>query len=102
MPAWIGLPGVSNPATLLTTSLRIGVGDSLRFLKNRSDIAVELLKAKNYEPNDLLFGLAPYLTDASYDIAGYHIYCFNQVERTEKWRHDFLGELNATHAEHSG
>ena len=95
LPAWIGLPGVSDRSTLLTTSLRIGVGDSLRYLKNHGRIAAQLLKSSSYKPDGLLFDLAPYLADPLYSIAGHHIYCFNQVERTEKWRHEFLDGLQA-------
>ncbi len=93
LPAWIGLPGVSDRSTLVTTSLRIGVGDSLRYLKNRGKIAVQLLKSSSYKPDELLFDLAPYLADPFYNIAGHHIYCFNQVERTEQWRDEFLAGL---------
>ncbi len=95
MPAWFGLPGVSDRNTLLKTSLRIGVGDSLRYLKNRGGIAAQLLKSKSYRPDELLFALAPYLSDPTFGIGGHHIYCFNQVERTEQWRHDFLTELQS-------
>lgn len=90
LPAWIGLPGVSNRGTLIKTSLRIGVGDSIRYLKNRGRIAAELLKSASYRPDDLLLDLAPFLVDPLYNIAGHHIYCFNQIERTEQWRHEFL------------
>ena len=95
LPAWIGLPGVSDRSTLVTTSLRIGVGDSLRYLKNRGKIAVQLLKSSSYKPDELLFDLAPYLADPFYNIAGHHIYCFNQVERTEQWRDEFLEGLQS-------
>ena len=98
LPAWIGLPGVSDRSTLVTTSLRIGVGDSLRYLKNRGRIAAQLLKSSSYKPDELLFGLAPYLADPLYDIVGHHLYCFNQVERTEKWRHEFLDGLQFNEA----
>ncbi len=40
------------------------------------------------------YDLAPYLADPAYGIRGHHIYCFNQVEKTEQWRHAFLGGLN--------
>lgn len=93
LPVWLGLPGVSNRAILMTTSLRIGVGDSLRYLKNRGKIAARLLKTRDYRPDDLLFGLAPYLSDPELDIRGHHIYCFNQVEKAEQWRNEFLAEL---------
>lgn len=96
LPAWIGLPGVSDRSTLITTSLRIGVGDSVRYLKNRGKIAARLLKSKTYRPDELLLDLAPYIADPAYGIAGHHIYCFNQVERAEQWRHEFLDALRDT------
>ncbi len=94
LPAWIGLPGVSDRSTLIKTSLRIGVGDSLRYLKHNSKIVAQLMKSKSYRPDDLLLELAPLIADPTYGIAGHHIYCFNQVARTEEWRHDFLDALN--------
>ena len=95
LPAWIGLPGASNRSTLVTTSLRIGVGDSLRYLRGRGRIAARLLKSSTYRPDELLVDMAPCLVDPIYDIAGFHIYCFNQVERTELWRHEFVDALLA-------
>ncbi|RLA33280.1 MAG: methylenetetrahydrofolate reductase [Gammaproteobacteria bacterium] len=95
LPAWIGLPGVADRSTLVKTSLRIGVGDSLRYLKNRGKIAANLLRSKSYRPDELLADLAPYIADPSYNIAGHHIYCFNQVESAEQWRHEFLDALQS-------
>jgi len=93
LPVWIGLPSVSNRASLMTTSLRIGVGNSLRYLKNHGNIAVQLLKTKEYRPDDLLIDLAPFISDPDLNIQGHHIYCFNQVAKAEQWRHDFLAAL---------
>lgn len=93
LPVWIGLPSVSDRATLMKTSLRIGVGNSLRYLKNHANIVVRLLKTKAYRPDDLLIDLAPHLADPLFDIRGHHIYCFNQVEQAEAWRHEFLEGL---------
>jgi methylenetetrahydrofolate reductase (NADPH) len=93
LPIWLGLPSVSNRASLMTTSLRIGVGNSLRYLKNHGSIAAKLLMKKEYRPDDLLFDLAPYLADPELTIEGHHIYCFNQVAKAEDWRHEFLAEL---------
>jgi methylenetetrahydrofolate reductase (NADPH) len=95
LPAWIGLPGVSDRSTLVTTSLRIGVGDSVRYLKNRGRIAARLLMSRTYRPDGLLTDLAPYIADPAYGIEGHHIYCFNQVERAEQWRHEFLDSLRS-------
>lgn len=93
LPVWLGLPSVSNRSTLMTTSLRIGVGNSLRYLKNHGKIAARLLKTKDYRPDDLLVDLAPYLADSDLNIRGHHIYCFNEVEKAEQWRRQFLLDL---------
>jgi methylenetetrahydrofolate reductase (NADPH) len=93
LPAWIGLPGVSDRSTLVRTSLRIGVGDSVRYLRKRGKIAAKLLKSATYRPDQLLVELAPFIADPDYGISGHHIYCFNQVARTEEWRHEFLEAL---------
>jgi methylenetetrahydrofolate reductase (NADPH) len=95
LPAWIGLPGVSDRSTLVTTSLRIGVGNSVRYLKNHGRIAARLLMSRAYKPDGLLADLARCIADPEYGIAGHHIYCFNQVERAEQWRHEFLDSLRA-------
>lgn len=93
LPAWIGVPGVADRARLVTTSLRIGVGDSLRFLRKFGSIAGKLLASKTYRPDSLLLELAPHMADAANNIAGLHIYSFNQVEKTETWRQEFLASL---------
>lgn len=93
LPAWLGLPGVADRASLFKTSLRIGVGDSLRYLKRNPRVAAKLMLSNEYRPDELLLGLAPYLADPAYVIHGHHIYCLNQVEKTEQWRHDFLEGL---------
>lgn len=91
LPAWLGLPGVADRASLLKTSIRIGVGDSLRYLKRNPKVAARLMLSNEYRPDDLLVKLAPYLADDSYGISGHHVFCFNQVEETEAWRQAFLG-----------
>jgi methylenetetrahydrofolate reductase (NADPH) len=93
LPVWLGLPSVSNRASLMATSLRIGVGNSLRYLRKNSRIVTQLMRSKNYRPDDLLLELAPYLADQELNIQGHHIYCFNQVEKAEQWRRAFLAEL---------
>lgn len=93
LPAWLGLPGVADRSSLLQTSMRIGVGDSLRYLKRNPRVAAKLMMSREYRPDTLLFDLAPYLADPEYNINGHHVYCFNHVEKTEQWRHEFLEGL---------
>lgn len=97
LPAWFGIPGVADRASLLKTSLRIGVGDSLRFLKRKPSAVAQLMRSKSYTPDELLGGIAPMLTDETLNVKGFHVFCFNQVEPFEAWRRQTLESL--LHAE---
>ena len=94
LPVWIGLPGAIEPSPLLKTSLRIGVGDSLRFLRKKSAIAAELMKSSMYKPDELVMNIARYQAMPETNVAGYHLFCFNQVESTEKWRNEAIEALS--------
>ena len=93
LPVWIGLPGVIDRARLIKSSFRIGVGDSLRFLRRKSGAAARLMKSSTYYPDELVFGLSGCQADPASIVAGYHLFCFNQVETTEKWRHEAIEVL---------
>jgi methylenetetrahydrofolate reductase (NADH) len=93
MPVWVGLPGVIDRSRLIKTSFRIGVGDSLRFLRKKSNVAAQLLKSTTYRPDDLVLQLARYQANPVAKIVGYHLFCFNQVETTENWRHQSIEDL---------
>ena len=94
LPVWVGLPGVIERGRLLKTSLRIGVGDSLRFLRKKSQVATELMKSSIYNPDDLVRDITEQIDINDSKLAGYHIYCFNQIETTEKWRTERISALN--------
>jgi methylenetetrahydrofolate reductase (NADPH) len=93
MPVWIGLPGVIERSRLLQTSLRIGVGDSLRFLRRNPRAAAEMMRSAVYQPDQLVLKIAPLAANPAYGVAGYHIFCFNQVETTEIWRYQTIKAL---------
>lgn len=93
LPVWLGIPGVSDRAALLKTSLRIGVGDSLRFLRRKTDAVSHLMRAKTYTPDELLGGIGPMLVDESANVKGFHVFSFNQVEPFETWRRQTLASL---------
>ncbi len=90
LPVYIGLPGVVERKKLLQISLKIGVGDSARFLTKHTNLVTRFLKPGGYSPDELVKDLAPYVGDQHYNIAGFHIYTFNQVDATEKWRRKIL------------
>lgn len=86
LPAWIGLPGVADMTRLIALSLRIGVGQSVKVLKKQKGLLRKMISAKPYQPDELLAGLEPYLGDPEINIPGFHLFSFNDIERTERWR----------------
>ena len=85
LPVWIGLPGSVEYAKLLRISMKIGLGESARFLRLHGNWLARLL-TRQFKPDPLLRGLAPTLADPAANVAGFHMYTFNEIERTERWR----------------
>lgn len=96
LPVEVGIPGVMKYQRLLGISKKVGVGDSVRFLKKTSGILGFIRQfvgsRGKYTPDKLVDGLAPYAANSEYGILGLHIYTFNQVPDTEEWRN---GRLDA-------
>jgi methylenetetrahydrofolate reductase (NADPH) len=93
LPAWLGLPGVAEISKLISLSLRIGVGQSVSVLKKQKGLVRKLISAKPYQPDDLLEGLRPSLADPVLNIPGFHLFSFNNVEKTERWRVETLAKI---------
>lgn len=89
LPVYVGLPGVVAWRKLLRISLKIGVGDSARFLTRNANLLKKLFKP-TYSPDDLVGELAPYISDRDYNIRGIHFYTFNQTKELEEWRQPLL------------
>jgi methylenetetrahydrofolate reductase (NADPH) len=85
LPAVIGVPGVVERRKLLEVSARIGVGDSLRFLRKQHG-ALQLLAGRASRLADqLLTDLTPTLADPDMRIDGLHLYTFNRLLATCEW-----------------
>lgn len=93
LPAWLGMPGASDRSALIKTSLRIGVGDSVRFLKRQGKKTAHLMASSQFVPDKLQLAFAPIIANPDLKVDGQHVFCFNQVERSEKWRHDFIESI---------
>lgn len=93
LPVWIGVPGVVDNRKLLRASLRIGLGESARFLRaHRGWLRAFALRGR-YMPTELLHELAPSFADPAARIGGIHVYTFNELERTERWRRELVERL---------
>ena len=94
LPVHVGLPGVAEPQRLLAISARIGVADTHRFLVKNTQFIARLIRSGGfYRPDGLLEGLARVIADPASGIVDLHLYTFNAVDVTERWRQEFLGKL---------
>lgn len=91
LPVHIGLPGALRRRKLLEMSLRVGVGDSIRFVTKHGNIVNRLVRRGGYRPDAFVAGIAPHAGDLDLGIAGLHLNTFNQIEPTERWRHRMIG-----------
>jgi methylenetetrahydrofolate reductase (NADPH) len=94
LPIWIGMPGIVDNAKLLRVSMKIGLGESARFLRAHR-AWLRRLVMRTFRPDPLLRDLGPCLDDPASNIGGLHFYTFNELERTERWRRETLARLGA-------
>ncbi len=86
LPVHVGIPGAVPRAKLLRVSARIGIGDSLRFLRKNGSFAGRFFRG--FDPDRLIDGLGPVV--ASEKVGGFHVFTFNDLEDTERWRRQRL------------
>jgi methylenetetrahydrofolate reductase (NADPH) len=83
LPVRLGIPGPIDRAKLLSMGMRVGVGQSLRYLqKNRSGLQ-RLVTGTGYDPGRLLGELGGELDTLG--VAGLHLFTFNQLQGSVAW-----------------
>ena len=84
LPVRLGLSGPVDRTKLLTLGMRVGVGQSLRYLKKNRRGLTGLLRSDGYDPDDLLDALEDDL--APLGICGLHLFTFNQLGAAVEWQ----------------
>lgn len=84
LPVMVGIPGKVSRTKLLELSARIGVGPSLAFLRKQRGIRA--LLSKGSTADRLYAKLAVAVDDPELNIAGFHIFTFNQLLETWHWQ----------------
>jgi methylenetetrahydrofolate reductase (NADPH) len=92
LPVHLGVPGAVKIRRLVPIAARIGVGGSLRYLRKNKQL-LQLLFRRTFTADRLLLSLGPTLTDPEANIAGLHVFTFNQVEETVAWQRRLLDEV---------
>ena len=93
LPIYIGLAGVADPARLLRLSTRIGVADSARFLRGHPSWVARMFRPGGYDPGRFVSALMPDLATRDRRVAGLHVFTFNEIEPTERWRREMIAQL---------
>jgi methylenetetrahydrofolate reductase (NADPH) len=89
LPIQMGLAGPVERTKLLSMASKVGVGQSTRFLTQHASWFARLV-SPGYSPERLLAKVAREVGAAEQGVAGLHIFTFNQVAETERWRQRLL------------
>lgn len=90
LPIQVGLAGPVERAKLVAMATKIGLAESTRFLGKHPLWFLRLSAPGGHQPERLLDRTAPVLTAPASLVAGLHIFTFNQVAETERWRRRLL------------
>lgn len=93
-PVRIGLPGAVTRQKLVRISAGLGLGQSARFLHKQQNLFWRFLLPGGYRPDRLVRGLAPHLGSPDQQLSGFHLFTFNEIARTERWRQEWLSRLD--------
>jgi methylenetetrahydrofolate reductase (NADPH) len=93
LPVHVGVAGPVQRAKLLAMATKIGVGESTRFLTKHASWFVRFAAPGGYAPERLLTRAEQALTAPSAGVAGLHLFTFNQIAETERWRRALLDRL---------
>jgi methylenetetrahydrofolate reductase (NADH) len=98
LPIVVGIPGVTPRAKLLRISARIGVGESARFVRKHGNVLARLFLRGSFGPSYLVAGLDSDPGAPKMGIAAFHVYTFNELRETERWRQAALERIDRTAA----
>jgi methylenetetrahydrofolate reductase (NADPH) len=99
LPIYVGMPGAVGMAKLVRISSNIGLGESARFLQKYGNWFWRMFMPGGYSPDALVDGVSASLAHPERKVRGFHIYTFNEVEKTEAWRLGALERAGATSQE---
>lgn len=94
LPVYVGVAGPVQRAKLLAMATKIGVGESTRFLTKHPSWFLRFAAPGGYSPDGLLARGEGALTAPTAGVAGLHLFTFNQIAETERWRRALVERLD--------
>jgi methylenetetrahydrofolate reductase (NADPH) len=98
LPLRVGIAGPVDRTRLLAMASKIGVADSARYLRSHSSSVLRLGAPGGYDPDRLLARIGSTLADPASIVEGLHIFTFNQLRETQRWRTELLERLGVAAA----
>jgi methylenetetrahydrofolate reductase (NADPH) len=95
IPLLLGIPGPVDRAKLLSMAGKIGVGESTRFLAKHKGTFARLAAPGGFTGEKFLRKCAAELGAPEFGLEGLHVFTFNQVAETEKWRTELVEQLTS-------
>lgn len=93
LPVFIGVPGPVDRTKLLAMATKIGVGESTRFLAKHRRTLTRLAAPGGFTGERFLQRVGPAFLAEDAGVAGLHVFTFNQIAETERWRQGWLRRL---------
>jgi methylenetetrahydrofolate reductase (NADH) len=90
LPVVLGMAGAVNRRRLIEVSLRVGVGPSVKYVSKYGGLVARLMRRGGYRPDAFVARIAPFVANRDYGIVGFHVFTFNQVDTTERWRQELV------------
>lgn len=90
LPVRLGIPGPVDRTKLLTMGMKVGVGQSLRYLKKNRPGLFKLMTGTSYDPGHLLASMGGDLDGLG--VVGLHLFTFNQLGGSVSWQQSFASE----------
>lgn len=90
----IGIPGPVHRRKLARISAGLGLGPSARFLRKQQSLFWRLFLPGGYRPTSLARDLGAALPAGN--VAGLHVFTFNELGETERWRRRLLATTSGT------
>ena len=93
LPILLGVPGPVDRAKLISMAGKIGVGESTRFLVKHKGTFARLAAPGGFTGEKFLQKCAAELAPPELGVEGVHVFRFDQIAETEKWRRELLEQL---------
>lgn len=95
LPLLLGVPGPVDRTKLVAMAGKIGVGESTRFLVKHKGTFARLAAPGGFTGEKFLQKCAAELAAPELGLEGVHVFTFNQVAETERWRTELLARFTA-------